>query len=257
MQILLLCYIFIFGLIIGSFLNCLIWRLHTGEGLWNRSHCCKCNKKIVWYDNIPLISYIILKAKCRNCKTNISMQYPIVEFVTALLFAVSFYFNTNECYELQAMSYMFRDFFVISILIIIFVYDLRWYLILDKITLPAIFIIFISNLILGVSWSGMLLAATVGGGFFLIQFIISNGRWIGGGDIRLGFLLGIILGWPNIIIALIIAYILGSIIGISLIIKQKKEWGSKVPMGIFLTTSAIITLFWGERISNWYFNLLY
>ncbi|MCG2690454.1 prepilin peptidase, partial [Candidatus Parcubacteria bacterium] len=148
-----------------------------------------------------------------------------------------------------------RDIFFISVMIVVFIYDLRWYLILDAVTLPACAIVLILNLFLGISWQNLLVSGIIGSSFFLIQFLISKGRWIGGGDIRLGLLLGLALGWPNVLAAILIAYFIGSIIGIGLIIAGKKQWGSKVPLGVFLSAAAIIVLFWGEEIVKWYMGL--
>jgi len=153
------------------------------------------------------------------------------------------------------MVQLLRDWFLISVMIVIFIYDLRWYLILDIITLPACLVMLIFNLILGFSLWNLLISGIIGGGFFLIQFVISKGKWIGGGDIRLGLLLGLSFGWPGVLAAIIISYFLGSFVGLGLIAAGKKKWGSEVPLGVFLTVGAIIILFWQEQILNWYLNI--
>lgn len=249
-------FVFLFGLIIGSFLNCLIWRLHKKEGLLNRSYCPKCKKQITWYDNIPVLSFVMLKGKCRQCGKAISWQYPAVELAAGLLFVLAFYLN----YKLQITNYeliikLSRDFFLISVMIVVFIYDLRWYLILDIITLPACLIMLIFNLILGFNLWNLLISGIIGGSFFLIQFIISRGKWIGGGDIRLGLLIGLALGWPGVLAAIIISYFIGSIVGMGMILTDKKQWGSEVPLGVFLAVGTIIILFWQEQILNWYLNI--
>ncbi|MBU4026232.1 prepilin peptidase [Patescibacteria group bacterium] len=255
---------------IGSFLNCLIWRLRKGEGMLNRSYCPKCKKQIAWHDNIPVLSFILLGGKCRHCKKPISIQYPLVELIAGILFVIAFFMN----YELGIMNYGFnnfyilplihdslfiihllRDFFIISVMIIIFIYDLRWYLILDKVVLPSCLIVFILNLILGITWQNMLISGIIGSSFFLFQFAVSKGKWIGGGDIGLGLLMGFALGWPNVLAAIFLAYLIGSIVGVGLILAGRKQWGSKIPLGIFLSSASVIVLFWGEQIINWYFNL--
>jgi len=142
-------------------------------------------------------------------------------------------------------------------LLIIFVYDLRYYLILDQVIIPAVIIAFGANLFLGYSIWSMLLAALVGGGFFWLQFIISRGRWIGGGDIRLGVLMGILLAWPQILTALFIAYILGSAISIFLLLRQRRDWGDKVPFGTFLTLATLLTMLYHGQLINWYWSLFY
>jgi prepilin signal peptidase PulO-like enzyme (type II secretory pathway) len=261
-----LVFIFLFGLIIGSFLNCLIWRLHTGEGIGGRSYCPKCKKQIEWYDNIPLLSFIILKGKCRHCGKRISWQYPAVEFLTGVLFVLAYYYNFQfEILNLNLISNfkfqilnLFKYWFLIAVMIVVFVYDLRWYLILDIVTLPACAVVILINLLLGMNWQNMAISGIIGGSFFLLQFLISNGKWIGGGDIRLGLLMGLALGWPDILIALSLAYFIGAFFSIILIISGKKKWGSKIPLGIFLSTGTVITLFWGEKMMDWYFhNILF
>jgi len=255
-EFLVLIFVFIFGLIIGSFLNCLVWRLRTGESLLGRSYCLKCKKQIAWYDNLPVLSFVLLKGKCRQCGGKISWQYPIVELTTGVLFVLAYYLN----YELRITNYeliiqLLRDWFLISAMMVIFIYDLRWYLILDIVTLPAGLVVLILNLALGFSLWNLLVSGIIGSGFFLLQFLISGGKWIGGGDIRLGLLMGLALGWPGVIAAIIISYFLGSLVGLGLIAAGKKRWGSEVPLGVFLAAGTIIDLFWQERILDWYWNL--
>ncbi|MDP2709368.1 MAG: prepilin peptidase [bacterium] len=251
-----LTFVFVFGLIIGSFLNCLIWRLHKDESLLGRSYCPKCKQQIAWYDNLPVVSFIMLAGKCRRCGKGISWQYPLVELITGILFVVAFLLS----YELRVTSYeliikLLRDWFLISAMIVVFIYDLRWYLILDIVTLPACLIALILNLLLGFDLWNLLISGIIGSSFFLSQFIISGGRWIGGGDIRLGLLMGLALGWPGVMVAIIISYFLGSIAGLGLIAAGKKQWGSQLPLGVFLAAGSIIVLFWQEQILNWYWTL--
>ncbi len=250
-----LIFIFIFGLIIGSFLNCLIYRLHKNKSMMGRSFCPKCKKQISWYDNIPILSFLFLNGRCRYCKQKISWQYPLVEFITGILFVIAFIVEFS-IFQNQDILMLFRNWFIISVMIIVFIYDLKWYLILDIITLPASLILLIWNLYLGMNWQNMLISVIIGIGFFLSQFLISRGKWIGGGDIRLGMLMGLSLGWPMILVAIILAYFIGSIVSILLILFKKKKFSSKIPLGIFLSTATVITLFWGDIILNWYLNIL-
>lgn len=240
--------LFIFGLIIGSFLNCLIWRTYKGKSfIRGRSICPKCKHQLFWYDNIPLLSFIILGGKCRYCKKKISWQYPLVELATAILFCLAY------LVEFQVLAIV-RDWFFISVLIIVFVQDLRWQVILDQITIPAIVIALALNLIMGVSLGNLLVSAIIGGSFFLMQFIISSGRWIGGGDIRLGALMGLMLGWPQVLLAIMFGYWLGAIVGIYLILSGKKKLSSAMPFGTFLAIGTIVVLFWGDIILNSFLN---
>lgn len=246
--------IFIFGTMVGSFLNVVILRLKDNEKfIRGRSHCPKCKSKLKWYENIPLLSFIFLLGKCKHCKQKISWQYFLVELATGLLFLLAF-LNINII-----NIYLFYYFIILSFLIIIFVYDLKYYLILDKISIPAIIFVLIfkistspnslTSLILSI------LSAIVISGFFLLQFIISKGKWIGGGDIRLGFLMGIILGWQMSLIALFLGYVLGLIISLPLLIAGRKKMKSEVAFGTFLVASTIITMFYGDKILEWYLLL--
>lgn len=270
MTIFILIFIFLIGLVIGSFTNCFIWRLHKDESLWGRSYCPKCRKNIAWYDNLPIISYFFLNRKCRHCKKKISIQYPAVELATGLLFLVSFWLSLGKlipepltCYNTylllrpEFVLTVIRDFFIIFVMVSIFIYDLRWMLIPDKLILPASGLVFIINLLLGFPVMELLFLAAMGTSFFLIQFVVSRGKWIGGGDLRLGLFMGLAFGSLGLLITgIILAYCIGSIVGIFLILAKKKSWKSKVPLGVFLAISTILTLFFGNNLVSWYLELL-
>jgi len=140
---------------------------------------------------------------------------------------------------------------------VIFLYDLKYYLILDVITLPSIIIVLILNLIIGFEWQNLALSGIIGLSFFLIQFVVSRGKWVGGGDLRLGLLMGVALGWPLVLVAIMLSYIGGSFIGVYLLVKNKKKWGSKLPLGVFLSVGTVVILFWGQKILDWYLALIF
>jgi len=253
-------FIFIFGLIIGSFLNAVIWRLYKEESILTktRSYCIKCRHKLGIRDLVPLFSFVFLRGKCRFCRKKISWQYPLVELTTGILFLLIFIKYWSGCLtDWQVSLQIISGWVFISFLIVIFVYDLKYYLILDKITVPAMILAVILNLILGIVWWKLLLAAIIGGGLFWFQYVISKGKWVGGGDIRLGILMGLMLAWPQIITALFFAYVTGAIIGVGLILSKRKTMKSAVPMGTFLTIGTVIALLYGEQILDWYVRLLY
>lgn len=155
-------FVFIFGLCIGSFINCLVWRLYNDESLMNRSCCPACRQQIAWYDNVPVLSFMFLLGKCRHCRKPISWQYPIVELVVGLLFLSAFIlesktFATFDIFSLALsksglMLKLARDWFAISVMTVVFLMDFRWMIILDVVTLPSAVVIFILNLFLGASW---------------------------------------------------------------------------------------------------------
>lgn len=264
-------FIFIFGLIIGSFLNCIIWRLHEKKSPFRgRSHCPNCQHLLAWYDNIPLLSFFVLKGKCRYCNKHISWQYPLVELATGLLFVLAYLhlfpydqlLITKNFINDELLIILLRNWFFMAVLIIIFVYDLKYKLILDQVTLPAMAGALIFNLldslksqVLSLELKNLFLSAIIGGGFFLIQYLVSKGKWIGGGDIRLGVLMGLVLSWPYILIAIFLAYIIGSLTSLILIASKIKTLKSKIAFGTFLSVATVMTLFWGKEIISWYFSL--
>jgi len=239
--------IFIFGLVVGSFLNCLIYRLEVGEGfLKGRSFCPYCRHILSWQDLIPLLSFLILRGKCRYCQKSISWQYPLVEIATGLLFLSIFNFQ-----------FSIFNLIIACFLIIIFVYDLKHYIIPDKIIYPAIVIVLIYNFLRSdlLGRSDLLLSAFGAATFFLAIVLVSRGKWLGIGDIKLAFLMGLFLGFPNILVALFLAFSIGAIIGLGLIVSGKKTLKSEVPFGPFLVTGTFIALFFGGQIIHWYLNL--
>lgn len=257
-------FIFILGLFIGSFLNVVIYRLHRAESFVKGfSKCLFCGHRLYPKDLVPIFSFLWLKAKCRYCKAHISWQYFSVELATALGFCLIFW-RLFPSLDLQmflatltimgALKLIFW-WLIFSFLVVIFVYDLRYYLILDTVSLPAIILALLANLFLGQTWQSLTLGVLVGGGFFLLQFVLSRGKWIGGGDIRVGILMGAILAWPQVLTALFLAYILGGLFASVLLIMQKKHWGDKLPFGTFLTLATFITLLYGDVLVRWYWAI--
>jgi prepilin signal peptidase PulO-like enzyme (type II secretory pathway) len=200
-----------------------------------------------------MVSFFLLFGRCRYCQSRISLQYPLVEFAGALLLAFVFLKYQKDIALLTLpikafILFFIRDTFFLSTLLLLFVYDLRYYLILDRITFPAIIITFCLNLFSSIPAYSMLLSAFILSGFFLLQYILSKGRWIGGGDIRLGFLIGIMLSWPSAISALLSSYILGAIISLFLVGIKAKQWESVVPYGAFLSATSMIQILFGSII---------
>lgn len=259
--------VLLLGLAIGSFANCLIWRLYKEERIMGRSRCPLCASPIAWHDNIPVLSFIWLKGRCRHCRANISYQYPIVELVMAFLF-LFFWFQVLNFQWLSLDSLLLvlqtADFYInISylyllsfVLLIIFVFDFRYYLVSTVLVWPATLVFLVFNILFGFTWYLILFSMLGAGLFFLLQFISTRGRGIGEGDIWLGVLLGAV--FPQalyLIFSIFSAYILGSLTGIILIILGHKSWGSKLPLGVFLSSAAILTLILGEFVDLIYNTL--
>lgn len=235
---------FVFGLCVGSFINCLVWRLnHNLSPIWGRSICPRCKHKLVWYDNIPLLSFVLLRGKCRWCHSPISWQYPIVELTTGLLTVLVFQLSN---YELRIMSYYLL---ITYSLIAIFVSDLLYQTIPDEIVYPAVGItIFCSLLTSHYSLFTIFIAALGAAGFFYLLCLLTRGRGMGLGDVKLAGLMGLILGWPKIIVAFYLAFLTGAVVSVILILLRKKKFGQYIPFGPFLTTATFIAIFWGEKI---------
>lgn len=238
---------FILGLIFGSFLNSLVYRLYFNLSLWGRSFCPECKRILKYADLIPFLSFIFLGAKCRNCKKKISWQYPLVELLTGILFAIV-YLGHASIYLV-----LFRNLFFVLVLIFIFVFDLKYYLILDKIIWPALIVGLIINIFIGLNWIDLALGICLGTGFFLLQHLLSQGQWIGNGDVKLGALLGAMFGWQLTLLTIILAYFIGGLVGIILLASGKKKFGDVLPMGAFLAAAAIVVLLYGDMILKWYF----
>jgi prepilin signal peptidase PulO-like enzyme (type II secretory pathway) len=232
----------LFGLMIGSFLNAVLWRLKVRKSfLRGRSMCPRCRRTLKPVELIPLVSFILLRGRCRRCHKPISWWYPGIELMTALLFLASWL-------RFGATGPFFVDLAVFPFLILIFAYDARESLILDRVSLPGAGIALIGSLLLGLSFWNLILSAILGAGFFAVQYFFSNGRWVGGGDIRLGLLMGLFLGWPSVLLALCLAYIGGSVVGIALIATRRKKWQSAMPFGTYLTVATVLIHLYGYRI---------
>jgi leader peptidase (prepilin peptidase)/N-methyltransferase len=238
----------LFGLICGSFLNAVIYRLHAGKSfLTGRSFCPHCQHSLSAMDLVPILSFVLLAGRCRYCGKNISWQYPLVEFFLAVSFCL--------LYFVYGWSLSFVFYLVLtSFLAIIFVYDLKYHLILDKVSIPAVILAFIFSLILKMPVLDILIGLVLGAGFFFLQYVLSRGKWIGGGDIRLGGIMGAALGWQKLLAALFLAYVSGSLVSLFLIIFHRKNLKSRLPFGPFLVVAAFICLLFGGAIIDWYLS---
>ena len=248
-------FIGIFGLIIGSFLNAVIYRLKSGDSIVkSRSKCTHCQRQLKAKDLVPLFSWLALKGKCRFCNDKISWQYPAVEFITALLFIIGYLILVTDFSTFIILNYIFY-LIAISFLIVIFVFDHLHQLILDKVTIPLMVIAIIFIFVLRLNWTEHVLAGIAGGAWFGWQYVLSKGKWIGGGDIRLGIIMGLLLGFPGVIVALFLAYILGAIVGVYLLATKKRDRGSQIAFGTFLSLSTVVTWLCGDQLLNWYLGL--
>jgi len=252
--------IFFFGLIIGSFINVLIYRLPRDLSLNGRSYCPKCKKKISWYDNIPLVSFLLLKGKCRKCHSPISLQYPLVELLTGVLFVTSFFLliNSNSEFRIQNSELGFwitllYTFWIVSAFLAIFIIDLKHQIIPDQILYSSLFVVsFYEFIIHHSSFTIHLISAVAGFIFFYFLYKITKGKGMGFGDVKLVFLMGLVLGYPNIILALYLAFLTGATAGVILILARLKKLKQPIAFGPFLSLATIVSYFLGTEIIKWF-----
>ncbi|MCI5118040.1 MAG: prepilin peptidase [Candidatus Electrothrix sp. LOE1_4_5] len=258
MEMLLLFYSFIFGALVGSFLNVVILRLPDEEQsvVFPASHCPKCNTKLRWYENIPIFSYLALRGKCRTCKAPISLQYPIVELCMALL-SLALYHRFGIAPILP-----FYFLFLAALLAIIFI-DIHLQIIPDKISLSGILIGFISSFFNPlVSWQESGLGILLGGGILYAVakgYALLTGRdGMGGGDIKLLAMIGAFLGYQCLLFVIFFSSLTGSLVGIAAMFQQKKGGQTRIPFGPFLALGAMSWLFFQQNILSvwlWYVSV--
>lgn len=254
----------------GSFVNALVWRIYKQSKLKTkkskikysvskgRSICTHCEHRLAVKDLLPVISWLSLKGKCRYCKRPISAQYPLVEGLTAVLFVLSYAFWPNPLIGSEIAIFSLWLAILVSFVALI-IYDLRYMLLPDKIVIVTALLAFSGFLIKLINSTepniviNTGLALLIGGGIFYFLFQISNGRWIGGGDVKLGFVLGLIVGKPQLAVLFIfLGSLLGCIYILPLLITKKVTPKSRIPFGPFLISATIITVLWGTNIVNWY-----
>lgn len=256
--------LFIFGSVIGSFLNVCIYRFPREQKIGlTRSRCPHCNEIIRWYDNVPFISYIILKGKCRYCRGYISFRYFVVELLTAVMFCALWW---NFAAEGPALAIIYSIF--VSLLIIGSFIDLEFLIIPDVINISGIIIGLAASalypqLMKAHVWYYGLLRSFIGilaGGGSLYLIAITAGAILkkeamGMGDVKLLAMIGSFLGWPWIFFTIFISSLLGTVAGLALIAAKKTDIKGKIPFGPYLAMGAVISLFFGPEIINWYINL--
>jgi leader peptidase (prepilin peptidase) / N-methyltransferase len=236
------------GLLIGSFLNVVIARVPERRSLWSPGSACPgCGAAIAWYDNIPILSFVLLRGRCRACRTPIPWRYPIVETVTAALFvAAALRFGPTPDAVVAAA--------LLAVLVAITVIDLERQIIPDVLTLPGILAGVLANLATGrVPWLESIIGIVVGGGLFLV-IILASGGGMGGGDLKLGAMLGAFLGWKVVLLSVFVAVLVGGILAVALIATGVRGRKDPIPFGPFLAAGGAAGLFWGERVVRWYLS---
>jgi leader peptidase (prepilin peptidase)/N-methyltransferase len=236
----------VIGLVIGSFLNVVIARVPERRSLVHpRSACPGCGTTIAWYDNIPILSFLALRGRCRACAITIPWRYPMVESLTAALFLAA-YLAFGPTLDAVVAAVL------LAALVAITAIDLQCQIIPDVISLPGILAGCLANVATGrVPWVDSLLGILVGGGLFMV-IILASGGGMGGGDMKLGAMLGAFLGWKVLLVAVFVAVILGGTLALALIASGKRGRKDPIPFGPFLAAGGAAGLFYGERVVRWY-----
>jgi len=257
-------FLFLAGLCLGSFANVLVDRGQKNKSLNGRSQCDFCRYKLRWFDNIPVLSWIFLGGKCRKCGKKLSVQYPIVEFLMGFLFFLSAlqggmaepFWGTAEL--AKTGFFLFFSFLFLAIAL----WDWKYMLIPDGLVwlgvggaiLKIVSLGFLEKNCFFLGWDcvfpGAFLGAFLVSGFFFLLFQFSSGRWIGGGDAKLGILIGLLAGWRGAYWLLMIAYLLGALVAVGLLLSGKKKMNSRLPFGPFLLFASFMLLLWQEEISD-------
>ena len=245
---------FLLGAVVGSFLNVCICRLPKEKSVvFPPSACPECGSRICWYDNIPIISFLLLRAKCRSCKTPISWRYPLVEALNGLLTLLLFLkFGISP-------AFLALFIFCSSLVVITFI-DLDQQIIPDQISLPGIIIGFAFSFFLPWNgWLNSLLGILLGGGsLYLIAWgyeKLTGKEGMGGGDIKLLAMMGAFLGWRSVLFIIFAASLVGSVIGVAAMLIQKKDGKLAIPFGPFLAFGAVLYIFFGRQIISWYLSI--
>jgi leader peptidase (prepilin peptidase)/N-methyltransferase len=242
----------IFGLCVGSFLNVVIARLPAGRSVVSPGSACpRCGSAIAWYDNLPLLSYTLLGARCRACRTPISWRYPAVELACGALFVLAYlHFGPSPRLAVALV--------LLSGLIAITGIDLDHQIIPDVLSIPGIAAgLFWSLVPGGIGWKDSLLGLLVGGGVFVViifgSSLVLGQPGMGVGDVKLGGMLGAFLGWQLVLLSILVSVLVGGLLAAALLATGRKGRRDPLPFGPFLALGGVISLFWGDSVLAWYF----
>lgn len=248
------------GLCFGSFVNALVWRIHKKRNFVSeRSECTHCHHVLAWNDLIPVVSWAMLRGKCRYCHKKID-DSPIVEILTAVAFVVS-YLAWPYGFETSGTVLFGMWLVALVLLVALAVYDMRWYLLPDAMVFPLIVVgmaigvtrfVSVEGSELGQALLNMVLGVGVISGLYFALYEYSSGKWVGFGDVKLGIFIGVILGWQGALFALFLANFIGLLYVLPLLLLKKVHTSSKIPFGPFLIVASFVTFLWGQQLIEWY-----
>lgn len=257
-------FISILGLVTGSFLSMLSYRLPHGLSLGGRSYCPDCKKTIAWYYNVPLLGYLTLGGKCANCKAKISARYPLIELFSALTFLATFYFWNHQA---NSWLYIFKQslgffalplfFLLVTCFVLLTITDLEHQILPDQIlvvigVIGAVYTVMLPSPAIFYNF----FASVAVFSFFLFLYLVTKGRGMGFGDVKIVGAIALFLPFPDIATWLFLSFLLGSVVGIVLLVAGKLRIGKPLAFGPFLLLGAYLTFFWGDSLLRWYMNLM-
>jgi len=246
--------VFLIGICVGSFIDCAVYRIEKGqEFLFKRSYCPNCKHELSSCDLIPILSFFLLKGRCGYCSKKISLMHPIIELITGILFFLIFY---KFGFTFLAIYYSI----IATFLMFIFLYDLKYFIIPDKVVFSAIFLVLVFHFVNyfkhftpDIFSFNYIFASLLASLFFYSIYFFSKGAAMGFGDVKLGFLLGLIFGFPKILLILWLTFIIGGPTALILVLLKKKNLKSQIPLGPFLVIGAFITLLLGTEILSFFY----
>ena len=238
----------VFGLCVGSFLNVVIARLPEGASIVSPGSACpRCGTPIRWYDNVPLLSFAVLRARCRQCAEPISWRYPLVELGTGILFVLVLLARGPRIGLVPGLL-------LAAALVVVTGIDLDHQIIPDVVSLPGIVVGVALSLLTGTPrWLDALIGVLVGGGLFFL-IIVASGGGMGGGDMKLAAMLGAFLGWQGLLVAMLLAALTGGLVAVLLLAMGRKGRKDPVPFGPFLALGGMVAFLYQDRLIDWYFS---
>ena len=252
----------VWGLCFGSFASATVWRMRKRRNfVTERSECEHCHHVLAWYDLIPVLSWLSLRGRCRYCHKRLSIGYPLVELLTAGLFVAIYHYWPESLVGWQWLRLAVWLTLAVGF-VALAIFDCKWFLLPDKIVIPLLILVLAERTGFAVyTRDANIIRETVlgiicGGGIFWLLFEFSKGKWIGGGDVKLGFVIGAAVGGPlKALLVLFLASCIGSLYGIAMLAASKLKRSGHIPFGPFLMAATIPVFLFGERIIDWYYNL--
>lgn len=253
-------FIFVAGLAVGSFINVLCDRIPKEERVISgRSHCDHCRRMLEAFELIPLVSYIMQKGKCRTCRKPISVRHPVIELITGIATVCIYCYSLSVSGSLPFQLIYFLSLYLIFIsFLVIFITDYKYQIIPDSMIIASALGALLYHIADKSEGNFMNIAlASIGASFlFLVLYIATKGRGIGMGDVKLVFVIGLFLGFPNVVVSLYISFLTGAFFGVILVVSKKKRLKSKIAFGPFLIIGMLVAYLWGAIAVQWWEGLI-